>query len=241
MSNITQFEYNGFLISGDREDKLINLNQIWKASSESITRDPRHWLESGDVKKFIEQLTKELNVGIFDILKTKRGKGGGTWAHWQIALAYAKYLNPELHIAVNNWAMRFLEEERNPELGVNRAVKNWKKQGKSQQWIEARVKRVVTRHEFTDTLKEHGCEGYDYAKCTNAIYEPLLGGTAIEIKQQRGITKNLRDNLSRKEIAMIDLAEIIAEEEIEEKNLQGGYQCKSACVGAGNKIKRIIE
>lgn len=30
------------------------------------------------------------------IYKAQRGKGGGTYAHWQIALAYAKYLSPAL-------------------------------------------------------------------------------------------------------------------------------------------------
>ena len=29
------------------------------------------------------------------------GRYGSTYAHWQIALAYAKYLDPELHIWCN--------------------------------------------------------------------------------------------------------------------------------------------
>jgi len=29
------------------------------------------------------------------------------FAHWQIALAYAKYLSPELHMAVNETYMRY--------------------------------------------------------------------------------------------------------------------------------------
>jgi hypothetical protein len=33
----------------------------------------------------------------FDVLETKRGYGGGTFAYWQIALAYAKYLSPEFY------------------------------------------------------------------------------------------------------------------------------------------------
>ena len=34
------------------------------------------------------------------IYKTKRGKHGGTYAHWKIALAYAQYLSHELHMRV---------------------------------------------------------------------------------------------------------------------------------------------
>ncbi|WP_084757774.1 KilA-N domain-containing protein [Spirosoma luteum] len=32
------------------------------------------------------------------LLKSKRGKGGGTWAVEQIALEYAQYLSPELAV-----------------------------------------------------------------------------------------------------------------------------------------------
>lgn len=34
-------------------------------------------------------------------MTTQRGKGGGTYAHWQLGLAYAKYLSPEFHICCN--------------------------------------------------------------------------------------------------------------------------------------------
>jgi hypothetical protein len=48
-------------------------------------------------------------------LKITRGRFGGTFAHWQIALAYAKYLSPEFHIHCNNIIRRFVEEEQNPD------------------------------------------------------------------------------------------------------------------------------
>jgi hypothetical protein len=37
-------------------------------------------------------VTPEANI--FELVKTKKGRNGGYWAHWQIALAYAKYLDP---------------------------------------------------------------------------------------------------------------------------------------------------
>ena len=36
------------------------------------------------------------------LVATARGNGGGTWAHWQLALAYAKYLSPEFHTWCND-------------------------------------------------------------------------------------------------------------------------------------------
>ena len=42
-----------------------------------------------------------------DLLSKTYGRNGETFAHWQIALAYAKYLSPELHMAVNEVFMRY--------------------------------------------------------------------------------------------------------------------------------------
>lgn len=252
MTNIAHFEFNGFLISGNREDKLINLTEIWKAVGEPRYKDPRKWLSHDSSAEFIQTLAKQLSLSIYqnvlsediikEIVRTKKGKGGGTWAHWQIALAYAKYLNPELHLAVNEWAKRFVEEEKDPELAVDRAVKNWKRQGKDEKWIATRLQGKVVRNQLTETLALHGCEGTDYANCTNAIYTPLLGGTAKQVKEQRGIQihKNLRDNLSLKEIFAVGLAEVIASEDIEQGKLQGGERCQVACSAAGYKVQKAI-
>jgi len=45
--------------------------------------------------KFCNTLQKKYNVGLSDIINSKSGCNGGTFAHWQLALAYAKYLSPE--------------------------------------------------------------------------------------------------------------------------------------------------
>ncbi|MDO9713867.1 KilA-N domain-containing protein [Paracraurococcus lichenis] len=34
-------------------------------------------------------------------MATTRGRYGATWAHWQLALAYARYLSPEFHLWCN--------------------------------------------------------------------------------------------------------------------------------------------
>ncbi|MEI7772480.1 MAG: type IV toxin-antitoxin system AbiEi family antitoxin domain-containing protein, partial [Chloroflexales bacterium] len=35
----------------------------------------------------------------------REGRSGGTWAHWQIAAAYAHYLDPHFYLQWNEWAM----------------------------------------------------------------------------------------------------------------------------------------
>ena len=110
------------------EEGLICLTDLFKVATEKGLADgkldPRRWSEkprnivsgtSGktslverDGWQFVDFVAKSLNATRCDIYKTTRGKGGGTYAHWQIALAYAKYLSHELHMRVNETYMRVL-------------------------------------------------------------------------------------------------------------------------------------
>lgn len=81
--------YKGEVIT-DRGDAL-SLTDMWKAHGSDAARQPSNWLASADAKNFIEVLNPG-NSGII----TKRGKTGQTFAHWQMAIAYAKYSIPPL-------------------------------------------------------------------------------------------------------------------------------------------------
>jgi hypothetical protein len=65
---------------------------MWRAAGGDLSKQPSNWLASARAREFIEFLTP----GIFgSLVHTAEGRGGGTWAHWQLAMAYAKYLSPE--------------------------------------------------------------------------------------------------------------------------------------------------
>jgi hypothetical protein len=111
-----------------------------------------------------------------------------------LAVAYAKYLSPEFHLAVNEVFKERLEEELNPELGINRAreraERRYNKLGRSEKWRQTRRVSIDVRNFFTDTLKEHGVTTQGgYAKCTNALYLPIFGATASQLKVERGLPK----------------------------------------------------
>jgi hypothetical protein len=241
--NLVPLRYQDTLITFDKTNNLVSLNQLWKAANSPKGKDPRRWLELDQSAEFIFALEKKLNVNLNDILKTVRGRGGGRWGHWQIALAYAKYLDPNLHIQVNEWARRYVEEDIEPEKGIDRAIKNWKRQGKSDKWIQTRLENKQVRHQLTSTLQKHGVsQPFHYANCTNAIYKEVLGGTAQQLKEKNGLAKraSLRDNLSRVEVAALGLAEALAEEDIQENQRYGFQQCLQSCDNAGGKVKRAL-
>ena len=103
MSNIVKRDFKGISVAFEGKEK-VSLTDLWKAADSPDNKNPNEWIRYAGAE-FIEELSKKLNTGITHIITSKRGKGGGTWAHWQVALAYAKYLSPELHMFVNQCFM----------------------------------------------------------------------------------------------------------------------------------------
>lgn len=101
--------FNGFVIH-DKSEKL-SLTDMWKASGADKARQPANWLASAEAKRFVEFLNEvnPRNSGTALVVTQKGGKTPGTWAHWQIALAYAKYLSPEFHMWCNQVVRAHME------------------------------------------------------------------------------------------------------------------------------------
>ncbi|BAH75899.1 KilA-N domain-containing protein [Solidesulfovibrio magneticus] len=87
------------------EKGLVSLTDLWKAGGGEDRNRPKEWLSFKGNQEFIQELAKGGNPTLF--VQVKPGRNGGTFAHWQIALAYAKYLSPKLHMAVNDIYMRY--------------------------------------------------------------------------------------------------------------------------------------
>lgn len=98
--------YNGTLIHERHE--MLSLTDMWKAAGSPADRRPAEW-KRNEGAAFIAFLGQTLNVGMAHIWKGERGVGGGTWAHWQVAMAYAKCLNPKFHAWCNEVVRRHME------------------------------------------------------------------------------------------------------------------------------------
>ena len=168
---------------------MVSLNRIYEISGSPKNQDPSQWKRLESTTKVIESL----NMDETHILKTQRGIGGGTWAHWQLALSYAQYLSPELHLIVNQVFKERLEEAVDPELGINRsqarAIKKWESEGRDEQWIAARIHHQYTRKIYVDTLINHDVEpNHEIGICTNRMYDGIFN------KDKNEIEKDLRDS-----------------------------------------------
>lgn len=93
----------------DVDNQRGNLTNMHRASKEGDSKRPANWLQTEQAKEFIAALAASLNVGIDYILQAVSGRDGGTWAHWQVCVEYARYLSPAFAIRWNEYARLYLE------------------------------------------------------------------------------------------------------------------------------------
>ena len=103
-----------------------------------------------------------------------------------------------------------LDEIKDPEISINRALFNYRQLGYSESWINQRLKSMEIRKDLTDEWKKHGLQdGIQFATLTDIIYKTWAGKTAKEYKEFKGLKKeNLRDNMTNQELVLNMLAEL---------------------------------
>ncbi|MEJ7625004.1 MAG: BRO family protein [Pyrinomonadaceae bacterium] len=102
-----------------------------------------------------------------------------------------------------------LDEMRDPEITIDRALEQYLKLGYSENWINQRLKSIEIRKELTDEWKKRGMkEGMQFATLTDIITKTWSGNTTKEYKNLKGLKKeNLRDNMTNTELILNMLAE----------------------------------
>ncbi|MCB4825329.1 KilA-N domain-containing protein [Roseicella aerolata] len=97
---------------------MLNLTDMWQAANRPPNRRPSDWLALEETGRFRTHAGTHAsdaddlfapNAGLAGIchldtdglVATVRGHQGGTWAHWQLALTYARYLSPPFHLWCN--------------------------------------------------------------------------------------------------------------------------------------------
>lgn len=229
------------------ENGMFSLTDLFELAGKPKNKEPKFWIRQESTTQLIETLEDIFKGDLkspLKMIRIKRGKYGGTYGHKSIALSYAKYLDPKLHVLVNEVFFERIEEEKNPDKIVDRAISTYNRKGMSSEWITKRLTGKGVRNEFTSTLKKHGVIGDGYKRCTNAMYIELYGKEASEIKEKKGLDKkdNLRENMSLLELQSIAFAETLAMDDIEKNRRYGNEECaKTANLAARSVRKSILE
>jgi hypothetical protein len=107
MMSVTELDYQGARIrlKGD----MLNLTDMWRAAKADPSKQPAKWREHEGTRAFIDYMSETLRQEESLLFATKEGRGGGTLAHWQIGMAYAKYLSPAFHAWCNSIVRAHME------------------------------------------------------------------------------------------------------------------------------------
>ncbi|WP_339381856.1 KilA-N domain-containing protein [Dendronalium phyllosphericum] len=267
-SKSQELHYEGYLVHRRASDGLVSLTDMWKAAGQPANKSPRDWKRLDKTQELLENLAfgtgispvrvktqrsklskaRYITSEILGILETvKHGRHPATYGTPELAIDYAQILSAKFH----QWTLTVLkeriEEEVNPELaykrGRDRAIQGWKRQGKSDDWIQDRINSIENYKQHTSILAAHGVGRKNgrngFAECADAINLEILGGRSKRIRAILGLTKKskrLRDSLTRKQLTALSFAEALADDEIEVNNLQGNQSCRQACSQAAYRV-----
>jgi len=248
MTDRVPLRYGGQDIGFDADKRFVSLTDLWRAAGSPSGKEPAIWRRRDDAASFIKDLACSLNVRQSHVLTSMRGKGGATWAHWQIGLAYAKHLSNEFHRFVNEAFREWAEERADPTLKVERAIDAYRRRGKDLGWIEERVEGIAQRKSLVVVMADHNCKvkgkhDNPFSEGTRAISLAALGKTPKEIKSSKGLAKSARtrDYLAKHELSRLRFAECEAERLITETEADGNEACVEACRRAGRAVRAAIE
>lgn len=119
-----------------------------------------------------------------------------------------------------------MNQLQDPELSIEQAIKDYRRLGYSEDWINQRIKTIEIRKGLTDEWQRSGMkEDHDYAILTDIISRAWSGMTTREYKKHKGLRKeSLRDNMTNVELMLNGLAEAAATELSKRENPKGFAQ-----------------
>jgi hypothetical protein len=119
-----------------------------------------------------------------------------------------------------------MNQLQDPELCIEQAIKDYRRLGYSEEWINQRIKTIEIRKGLTDEWQRGGMkEEHDYAILTDIISRAWSGMTTREYKKYKGLRKeSLRDNMTNVELMLNGLAEAAATELSKRENPKGFAQ-----------------
>ncbi len=133
-----------------------------------------------------------------------------------------------------------MQELADPSTALDRAREVWKKQGRSEKWINQRMAGQETRNKLTDYWASHDAGKSDQiAILTNIIHQEWTGVSIKAHKQMKGLkSQPLRDHMTEAELIFTALAELSTRQIAETANARGMHPNSKAAQQGGRVAKR---
>ena len=179
-------------------------NRLTKEGNESVTNCNRLKLTASDGKKYLTDVADTEQV--LRLIQSIPSKKAEPFKMWLAKVGQER-----------------LNQLQDPERSIEQAIKDYRRLGYSENWINQRIKTIEIRKGLTDEWKRSGVETeQEYASLTDIMYQAWSGMTTREYKDFKGLRKeSLRDNMTNVELMLNGLAEAAATEISKERNPQG--------------------
>lgn len=111
-NEVIQFPYQDELItflSGNREPIMVNATEMAKP----FGKNTKDWLRLKSTKEFLSTLSSVRQISLSQLVIVNKGKSTrftqGTWFHGDVAIEFARWLNPRFSIWCNDIIKMLLE------------------------------------------------------------------------------------------------------------------------------------
>ena len=189
----------------------VELNSVWG------TICTPHQFRSTDGKMHAANCASV--EGVFRIIQSIPSKKAEPLKQWMASVAAER-----------------LRQMQDPERGIRMSLQDYKRLGRSDNWINQRLKSIEVRKNLTDQWQAHGVEDeQQYAALTDIIYQAWSGFNTREYKQYKGLhQENLRDNMTNEELVINMLAELATTNIEKQENPQSMPEHKNAAARGGD-------
>ena len=175
-------ELNSFVVHQRANDGYINLNQMADVAEKRID----NWLRLQETKELIAEFEGQV-VDSSDLrnrpkaLVTLKGgsRGGGTWAHPDIAIQFAQWCSPAFALQVSRWVREWMTTPKDPLSDIDRVGLRDALKDETRIRMTDQVKKYLEQIERYDDKKY---SGQFFARVHDAINVALTTETAKEMR-----------------------------------------------------------
>ena len=183
---------------------VLKKRLIAEGANEMLTNCKQLKLQAADGKRYLTDVAD--TEQLFRIIQSIPSKKAEPFKRWLAQVGAER-----------------IRQMRDPELDIEQAIKDYRRLGYSENWINQRIKTIEIRKGLTDEWKRSGVTNEsDYARLTDLMSKIWSGMTTREYKEHKGLTdQNLRDNMTNMELLLNALAEQTATDLSKERNPEG--------------------
>lgn len=214
------------------------------ASAAALGKDRLdNFLASAAFTEYAAVVAKENSLNFSDLKTTRRGNGGGTFLHPELAVVFARWISPAFAYWCDKQVATLIRHAQEaPARNERLRTRRMERLGATPEAIAKRNEGVGIRAGFTNRLQKAGCNADGFRGCTRAIYQPMFGGGTEDIKKKYNLPANaqVRDHMSPVQLLAVGLAEALSTERIERQGDYGNLACEQTCNLVGKEVAKII-